>query len=374
MSQTLETEVVKEGTTEVFVLKHTRSKKGPGAKQGAPFYNPAMEANRDLSVLVAQWLVRHRGVASQLLDGLAASGIRGVRLANEVDGEFDVTINDWDEDAFILIKKNIHHNNLTNACASNKNVNALLLEHMYHYIDVDPFGSPAYFIDAAVRSIHNNGVIACTATDTATLCGVYPKVCLRRYGAQPLHSVMMHEIGLRILLGFLCREAAKYEKGIEPLVCYACDHYYRVYVRVKNGKRYANRSVDALSRISSNQLTIPPDEHGVAVGPLWIGKLHTKNIVKKLRTDLFTKQLNTKHELWKMLSLFEEEAKAPPFFYTTESIASNLKIHLPRREHIFEKIREKGYAVWRTQFMPTGFKTTAPFDEIIEIFQELNTQ
>ena len=62
--------------------------------------------------------------------------------------------------------------------------------------------SPVGFIDSALRSIKNGGIIACTATDTATLCGVYPKVCIRRYGAIPFHSVVMKEIGLRILTWF----------------------------------------------------------------------------------------------------------------------------------------------------------------------------
>ena len=140
-----------------------------------------MEQNRDLSVLVNQWLVNKNEKTMHILDGLAASGIRGIRFANELEGDFDVnvTINDWSEDAYALIKKNLERCGLKNVVASNRNLNTLLSEERFHYIDVDPFGSPVYFIDSAIRGIYNNGIIACTATDTATLCGVYPKVCLR---------------------------------------------------------------------------------------------------------------------------------------------------------------------------------------------------
>ena len=129
---------------------------------------------------------------------------------------------------------------LKNIVALNCDLNSLLSESRFDYIDIDPFGSPIKFIDSAMRSISHNGLIACTATDTATLCGVYPKVCLRRYGAQPFHSNIMKEIGLRILLGVICREAGKYEKGIQPILSYTTDHYFRVYVRVENGISYAN--------------------------------------------------------------------------------------------------------------------------------------
>jgi len=199
MSDIQNVECITEGKTEVLVFKDKLTKKGPGSKNKVPFYNPTMELNRDLSILINQWLVNNNEKPMHILDGLAASGIRGIRLANELEGDFDVTINDWSEDAYALIKKNLERCGLKNVVASNRNLNTLLSEERFHYIDVDPFGSPVYFIDSAIRGIYNNGIIACTATDTATLCGVYPKVCLRRYGVRSFHSLVMHEIGLRIL-------------------------------------------------------------------------------------------------------------------------------------------------------------------------------
>ena len=359
-------ELVTEGVTPVFVFKGKNSKRGPGSKGKSPFYNPSMELNRDLSILVGQWFVDKSRKHVHLLDGLAATGIRGVRLANELSGDFEVTINDWDKDAYVLIKKNIEKCKLENLTAYNKNLNVLLSENKYDYIDVDPFGSPVPFIDSAVRSIRNDGVLACTATDVATLCGVYPKVCQRRYSAYPFHSPMMHEVGLRILLGFICREAAKYDKGVEPLVCYSTDHYFRVYTRVRNGTGYANQSVANLSLIKSDELGFTSNKNDI--GPLWLGCLQNKNVVKELRAILFDKKLNTKSMLWKLLDLLEEEADAPAFFYTTDHLASMLKASPPRMKKIFEKLREKNYIVTRTHFSPNGFKTNASLEEIKKIF------
>jgi tRNA (guanine26-N2/guanine27-N2)-dimethyltransferase len=178
----------------------------------------------------------------------------------------------------------------------------------------------------------------------------------------------MHETGLRILLGFICREAGKYDKGIEPLVCHASDHYFRVYVRIKNGIKRADESVGELKCVSSDKLGLSKNS-GVNVGPLWMGKLQNKNVVQELRTILFEKKINTKHELWKLLSLLEDEADAPAFFYTVDSIASSLKCFLPKMKTIFEKLQNQGYNVVRTHFSPTGFKTDAPIDEIKKLFK-----
>jgi tRNA (guanine26-N2/guanine27-N2)-dimethyltransferase len=364
------TEIIKEGTTKVFVFKKKASEKGPATKDKDPFYNPSMEQNRDLSIVVNQWLINNCEKQLHLLDGLAASGIRGIRLANELVGNFDVTINDYNEEAFLLIKKNISHNKLKNATACNKNLNVLLSENKYDYIDIDPFGSPVYFIDSAIRSIYNNGIIACTATDTASLCGVYPNVCLRRYGARPFHSFIMHEIGLRILLGFICREAAKYDKGIEPILSYSTDHFFRVYVKIRRGKHFANKSMERCSLINPQKIMFPLCKNKEPVGPLWMHKLHNKSALEEIRTILFTKELKTKNKIWKMLSLFEEEADAPPFFYTTDNVASYLKTSPPKIEIIFEKLKEKGFIVTKSQFSPTSFKTNATFDEIKEVFKE----
>jgi len=52
------TKIITEGKTKVFVpVRDNIIVNGPGICDGQVFYNPVMELNRDLSVLVAQWLV-----------------------------------------------------------------------------------------------------------------------------------------------------------------------------------------------------------------------------------------------------------------------------------------------------------------------------
>ena len=128
-------ELINEGETEILVFKKNNSKKGPGSKDKVPFYNPSMELNRDLSILLNQWIIDNSKMHVNILDGLAASGIRGIRLANELQGDFDVIINDWDENSYDLIKKNIKKCKLKNAFAVKKNINTLLSDMRFHYIE-----------------------------------------------------------------------------------------------------------------------------------------------------------------------------------------------------------------------------------------------
>jgi tRNA (guanine26-N2/guanine27-N2)-dimethyltransferase len=361
-------DIVAEGTTELFVYTNKIGIKGPSIKQNTPFYNPAMELNRDVSVLVNQWFLTTSQRHVHILDGLAASGIRGIRLAHELKGDFDVTINDWHDQSFELIQQNIHKNKLGNISVFQRDLIGLLSERRYHSIDIDPFGSPVYFFDAAVRSVYNKGIIACTATDTAALCGVFPQVCLRRYAALPLHGPSMHEIGLRILLGCLCREAAKYDRGIEPLLCYTTDYYIRLYIQIHNGKTAANESMSHYRSLPSKEIPLSK-KIDIFVGPLWLGAIQKKTTIQNIRTLASTKMLNTKPQLWAFLDLLEEEADAPPFFYTVNDLSSLLKVSPPPMTHIFEQLKGKGFLVTRTHCTPTGFKTNAPLDVVTEVFK-----
>ena len=105
------------------------------------------------------------------------------------------------------------------------------------------------------------------------------------------------------------------------------------------------------------------------IGPLWMGRLHNKNVLKEIRSILSEKKLNTKNLIYRQLDLFDEENDAPCFFYTTDCLASFFKKSPPRLESVFDNLRKKGYHVFKTQFSSTGFKTNATKNEIEKEFK-----
>jgi len=358
-----------EGTTTILTAAPASDKKkGPGTRTSSPFYNPSMEQSRDLSVLVNQWLITTLNKPLTICDGLAASGARGIRLAHELTGDIHVTINDAKPASYQLIQDNIQTNHLTNTTATNQDLNVLLSQRRFHSIDIDPFGSPITFLDSTMRSIQPRGLIAITATDTAPLCGVFPQVCRRRYDATPLHGPCMHETGLRILLGVLAREAAKYDKGIQPILTYTTDHYFRAYAIVHYGKHRANDSINHHTTIPSDQIPLAPISTEM-IGPLWMGPLHHKRTIQEIRSLLSTKTLNTRPSLWKLLNTLEDEADAPAFYYTMEDIASRLKHSMPPIHTIIHSLQKDNYFASRTHFTPTGIKTNTPWETIHHLIE-----
>ncbi len=359
---------ITEGSTDIFVHINKEKKKGPGIKKGGiPFYNPTMELNRDFSIAFLEWLTKEINHPLKILDGLSSSGIRGVRFCNEIDGDFKVFLNDWDKNAFNLIKKNIENNNLKNAYPVNSELNALLSSDKFDYIDIDPFGSPVYFFDSALRSIRHNGVISFSATDTATLCGVYKKVCRRRYDAESFHGVSMKEVGMRILIGAIARAAARHEKGIMPIISYVTDHYFRCYVKVFDNVNKANDTISKVKTIKAGE-KIGFKEIKKDVGPVWTGKIQFKKMFKDIRSISLSKKFGSKKKLLKLINFLEEEADMPMFYYTTDSISSSLKKSPPKKVNLINNLEKKGYKASGTHFDDMGFKTDAEMEDIISFY------
>src|SRR5207244_11855225 len=102
------------------------------------------------------------------------------------------------------------------------------------FVDVDPVGPPTLFLAAAFDGVKGSAGIGITATDTAVLCGTYPRACEKRYGARPLRSPQGAEIGLRILLGYCDRIAQERGLRVRPLLAFPAEHLPRALVIVSS--------------------------------------------------------------------------------------------------------------------------------------------
>jgi len=375
--------------------------RGPGSRTLPVFYNPVMEFSRDLSVLVLNQYLKFKfqkgNYKIKILDGLAGSGVRGVRFANEILncelGQFEVIINDYNPEAYKLIKKNIEINKLKNAIPKNEDINSLLVRNKFDYIDIDPFGTPIPFLDSSTRMLRNNGILAVTATDTATLFGKYPKTCLRRYDTSATRTHFSHELGVRILIGSCVRIGAKHNLGLFPLLVHATNHYYRLYLLGIRGREITNNAMNEIGYIiqidsenryktvsrkeflqnkNSNDGSVLKNENISKLkiaGPLWLGKLYKKDFVNELNIGLF--KFGTSKQLSKILTQFCEEAEAPVGYYDATKLAKELKISSPPIPTIIQKLIESGSIATRTHFNPNAFKTDAKFETVCKIIKSL---
>jgi tRNA (guanine26-N2/guanine27-N2)-dimethyltransferase len=354
-----------EGRTRLLIPA-AHSSKGPGKRLGCVFFNAQMAFNRDVSVMLFRTL-NNKGSA---LDAMAATGARGIRLANECPGVYRMFINDKDPRAFHYIQANIELNALENCEASNQDLRCHLASKVHDYIDIDPFGTPAPFVQAALQGLKRNGVLAVTATDTAPLAGTHAKKCMRRYMARPLRNVFGHETGLRILMGYLAREAAQLDKGIRPLLCYYADHYFRCFIRVPESAAAADESLTNLGHLTYDQgnheRSWSTEPSTGALGPMWLGPLHERATLSDMNAD---EGLQERDRCLKYLGLWREELETP-FFYENNELSSMLKISPHVLDEVIERLNQVGHAS-KTHFSPTGFKTDLPLKEVCSAYLDM---
>ncbi len=371
-----------EGTTRILVPAQHLTK--------SMFYNPKMELCRDIDIASIAVFTASFPDPDKLkyIDALTGTGVRGMRVANEIGG-FDITINDRSTPAFELINRNIALNNVED-CVTAQNENANVLLHRKHYdiVDLDPFGSPVPFLDAASQSVTK--LLLVTATDTAPLCGAHTGG-LRNYGARPLNTEYHAEMGTRVLLGAVTRELAHYDKAIQPLLSYASAHFIRLIVQVEPGAQIADESVlrlgfiahcfscghrfafsyqDMLDMRVNNTCEVCGKKMRIA-GPLYLHPIKDTNFCELVHEELGKRELGKQKEAMKIASTCSHELRDIPYFYEHHALCKMVKIPPPPLAALLDALRSKGFAASRTQFSDTGLKTNARIDELKALIKTL---
>lgn len=381
------TKWVNEGKVKILVPKL----EGP-PKRAPVFYNPVMELSRDLSVLAVRCYREEAGRELRACDAMAATGVRGIRLAVETGGVEQVVLNDVRPSAYRLIKINVEENGVKGVCKeTNMDANALLSlrsrpRDKFDVVDLDPFGSPAPFLDSAVRGLRDGGMLALTATDMAPLCGAHPSSTLRKYGGFPLRTEYCHEIAVRLLVGCLASTAAKHDVGVEVLFSHATDHYVRVYAVSRQGATAANESIKKLGVIAHcfnclhrswlfNYFGGPRKCKACGgrlsyAGPLWLGKIANKGFCERMLKELEGRGFRLEDKERRLLERVIEEADGPPTYYAVDEVCDKLGLPPPRVEEVVSRLREKGFFAARTHFKGSGVRTDADISAFEEAVRE----
>jgi tRNA (guanine26-N2/guanine27-N2)-dimethyltransferase len=417
------------------------------------FYNKVQVFNRDLSILVISLfseiygrerldeynkkLERYTSTANpsskpapwkslegiSILDALAATGLRSIRYLKEIQGVRQVTINDLLPAATTQALKNCQLNQVDESKVNINTEDATMFmyrhrDHLTRYdvIDLDPYGSAAPFIDAAVQAVSDGGLLCVTCTDMTVLSGNYPEVCFAKYGSAPLKPSYVHEMSLRILLHALDSAANKYSRHIYPWLSISVDFYVRVFVRVFESPVEVKRSsmkrgmlhqstqcpsffVQPLGHISAGKrmqksmdestigerseepvktggltyssavVSVPsrcPETGGNMKigGPFWTHALHDQHVVDAILERLQDAEqlpyISTATRIKGILSSVSEELKDVPFHYNLSDLASAIRIKNPTLLEMQSAIINAGYRVSQFHREPLAIKTDAP--------------
>ncbi|PIN79250.1 tRNA (guanine(10)-N(2))-dimethyltransferase [Candidatus Woesearchaeota archaeon CG_4_10_14_0_2_um_filter_33_10] len=353
------------------------------------FYNPAMNLNRDINVLLLNSINKKN---MQVALPLAATGIRGIRFLLELKKAKVKTIsfNDRSIDAFKLIKGNLKLNKIKSGkkiIVTNLDANEFLLSSKgFDYIDIDPFGSPNFFLDSAIKRLARGGILAVTATDTAALCGTSKNACLRKYSSKPLKNEFCHETGLRILISKVQSAGAQYDKALIPVFSYSKEHYFRVFFECEKGKKKADEIIKNYGYIlhckkclfRENADSIFNDEKCPLckskldyAGKIWLGQLYDKNLADKMNQE--AKKSENK-ELIKLMKIISNESKINEVgFYDLAKVVKHNKLkNVPKKELLIDEIKKQGFKAAETHIRPNSIRSSITIKGLVKIIKKLN--
>ncbi|ELZ29246.1 N(2),N(2)-dimethylguanosine tRNA methyltransferase [Halosimplex carlsbadense 2-9-1] len=343
----------------------------------AVFFNPVQELNRDLTVAVLRALEaetdRDGDRTPRYLDANAASGVRGVRAAAE---GFEATCCDVDPDAVELARENMARNDLDGRVV-HRDANALMHEETFDVVDIDPFGTPIPFADAAFRGATR--LVCITATDTAPLCGAHFESGVRHYSAVPRNTEYHAEMGMRVLISALVRTAARYDLAARPVFSHATKHYARTYLRLDSGARAANALVDELGHVDHCEhclyreatpgLVADPldwcpecDEAIQTAGPIWLGRTCDPAFAETVR-EAVDDGMGTAEQARELCETVAAELDEPTH-YDQHRLCKRWGVGAVAMDEFIERLRAAGYSASRTHYGGTTFKTDAEVTEI----------
>ncbi|ROW02197.1 hypothetical protein VSDG_02522 [Cytospora chrysosperma] len=425
--------------------------------QDAAPEDQTIQPNEPTDGQVGQVPAREIKPSFTILDALSATGLRALRYAQEIPFVTKVTANDLDPSAVESIRRNIMHNKLEDKIEVTKGD---ALGHMYMKIaeqlalterekaqgksgkydvlDLDPYGTAATFLDAAVQAVRDDGGLLCvTCTDAGVWASNgYPEKAFALYGGVPIKGNHSHEVGLRLILHSIATSAARYGLTIEPLLSLSIDFYARVFVRIRKSpaavkfaagktmivyncdmgcgawstqmllknKSHPNKS--GKGSFYKHQMTQGPtvDQHcehcGFRThlgGPMYAGRLHSPAFVKRILDKLpeADKEVyGTTERIKGMLTTALEEhleeagtegrlkskddvlaeIEPYPFFFLPTQLARTVHCATPGEDALRGAIRGLGYRVTRSHCRPGSIKTDAPWSVLWEIMREWTKQ
>jgi tRNA (guanine26-N2/guanine27-N2)-dimethyltransferase len=369
----------REGRTTLLVPKQSLGK-GPPELFPA-FFNPRGKAVRDISVLAFESFARKAPSPAVLADPLSGVGGRSLRIAAECEAVSVVRANDLNPTAIQAATLAAS----MNGCAGKMRFTTfdanLFLAQLSSpdgrptIIDIDPFGTPAPFVESALRALADGGLLAVTATDTAVLSGLYPDVAYRKYGALALRTDYGRESMLRILLGFVARRALVYDMVVEPLLCHSDQHYARAYCRVEISPSKANDSLREIGYLlhcfkCGHRESSPSTKEYCplcggklkAAGPLWIGDLHESAFLESLAALAVS---NGMKRYVPLLTRAKEELGFPPFYYRIPFFTDKLGVASISPSDLVERLASMGFRSARSSVDSQGTKTDASVKDVL---------
>ncbi|XP_065855019.1 tRNA (guanine(26)-N(2))-dimethyltransferase 2-like [Euphorbia lathyris] len=375
---------------------------------------PAEEASHDEPCSISEEPVKNTErklrelEPPKVLEALSASGLRALRYAREVEGIGQVVALDNDKESVEACRRNIKFNGTVaiskvESHLADARVHMLTHPKEFDVVDLDPYGSPSVFLDSAIQSVADGGLLMCTATDMAVLCGGNGEVCYSKYGSYPLRGKYCHEMALRILLACIESHANRYKRYIVPVLSVRMDFYVRVFVRVYTSASAMKNTPLKLSYVyqcigcdsfhlqpigrtisKNNSVRFMPGFGPVVPqecihcgkkynmgGPIWSAPIHDQEwVTSTLEAVRSMKDRYPAYDhISAILTTISEELPDVPLFLSLHNLCGTLKCTSPSAVIFRSAVINAGYRISGTHVNPLGLKSDAPMDVIWDIMR-----
>ncbi|KAJ7774864.1 N2,N2-dimethylguanosine tRNA methyltransferase [Mycena metata] len=366
-----------------------------------------------------------------ILEALSATGLRSIRYAKEIPHVSYVLANDLSSAAIAAMRRNIEINGLGplppplegEAMPSSRHAEVRVNEGdactlMYNHrepskrvevVDLDPYGTAAPFIDAAVQCIKDDGLLCVTCTDLAVLATTnYTEKCFSNYGGLPVKTEYSHEVALRLVLHSISSSAARYGRYIEPLASLSIDFYVRLFIRIRSSPVEVKKAVTRtstywvcsycqsfyghpLGKVTENvhpsgavnyhfKLQAGPpvmdkcpqcDSVLHMAGPMWSAPIHNPEFIGKVLEHLESNeaQYGTASRMKGMLTVAKEELPDAPFYFTPTKVAKFFHCMTPSFADVASSLLHAGHKISRSHATAGSVKTSASYADIFNIFR-----
>ena len=339
------------------------------------FLNPDAMMSRDISVAFASVFAKKD---SKVIDTTSATGIRGIRYYLETPSK-DITMLEMNDDVLESLKKNVKYNRVkAKIMGDSIQKFANSTSDKFDIIDLDPFGGATPYIYDLMKISKDGTYLMITVTDTAVLCGADYKACIRLYDARPMHNEICHEVGMRILIGYVAKVAAQFNFGIEVLASFSYLHYMRIFVKIKHGSTSALDSVKKLGYVHcctkclyrhTEKSTFPAmhkcEMCGAQLetaGKVWLGSLQDIHAVSAVVREMDGKQTYNSKSIEFMKGISQEIDM--PLYYEIPKITRKMGIGSVSTNALILGLRSHGFLASRTHISRYGIKTDANIKQI----------
>ncbi|KAF9264645.1 N2,N2-dimethylguanosine tRNA methyltransferase [Marasmius fiardii PR-910] len=384
-----------------------------------PEHQPSAESNAQ---------AHRKPFTAVILEALSATGLRSIRYAKEIPLVKYVIANDLSSAATAAMKRNVELNGFGPSPSDSADphgkgkssekiritegdASTLMYNHRLDRVDVvdlDPYGTAAPFIDAAVQCVKDGGLLCITCTDLSVLAtNNYPEKCLSNYGGIPVKAEYCHEAALRLVLHTVSTSASRYGRYIEPLLSLSIDFYVRLFIRINTSpvqvkkaitktstyyictscqafheqplgrmveKKESSGNVNYLFKTQPGPLVegkCPECESVLHVaGPMWSGSIHDTDFVSKVleHAESNTSHYGTALRMKGMLTVAKEELQTP-FYFTPSRVAGFFHCTTPSLDDTASALLHAGHKISRSHACPGSLKTTATREELYDIFR-----